>query len=95
MTKAEGLHALRAYAEWRRRNPAASPRYDREPPAYLESIRHGLNAVRAIRDAARHAASAEARPGSLASVMYRQIAKDQSRLAFRAALDAVGIQGAL
>jgi len=50
MNKAQALETLHCYAEWRRNNPTAWPRFDRESPAYLEALSHGAAAVKLVKD---------------------------------------------
>jgi len=86
MRQPNGLTKLHALAEWTRRDPgwAASHAFD--------YVQHGLAAVRAIRDNATASLvySVDSHRESEVSYVVRE-----SRLAFRAALRAVGINGSL
>ena len=49
MNKAHALETLHSYAEWRRNNPTACPRYDRESPDYIDALTHGAKAVKLVK----------------------------------------------
>ena len=82
MTRSESLAKLHALAEWTRRDPSWAASHA------FPYVRHGLAAVRAIRESVDSWTP-------LVVEGWKHNAIRESRLAFRAALRAVGISGSL